>query len=78
MLVFRLIVCKAFRTLVDNEPARPAGSIGENRVSVGDPAIADPLFVAGDLVTDDAAVLETGPPRSSAPRSLPASGSVAP
>ena len=80
MLVLRLVVREARRAFLHDEPARTAGRVRQNRVGVGDAAVADPLLAAVDLVADDPAVLAA--PRSAvvcrAPRSLPASGSVAP
>ena len=35
----------------------PAGGVGQDRVAVGDAAVADPLLAAGDPVADDLAVL---------------------
>ena len=35
----------------------PPGSVGQDRVPVGDAAVADPLLAAGDPVADDLAVL---------------------
>ena len=58
MLVLGLIVGEALGTFFDNEPTRTTGRIGENRVGIGDPAIADPLLVAVDLVPDDLSVFD--------------------
>ena len=63
VLIFRLVVTEALRALFHDEPARTAGRVGQNRVGIGDSAVADPLFVAIDLVTDDAAVLRDPDPR---------------
>ena len=58
MLVFRLAVREALGALFHDEPARPAGSVGQDGVRVGDAAVADPLLAAGDLVPVNAAVLD--------------------
>ena len=42
---------------VDDEPARAAGGVGQDRVQVGDAAVADPLLLAGDPVRRDGAVV---------------------
>ena len=48
---------EALRPLVHDEPGRAAGGVGQDRVEVGDAAVADPLLAAGDPVADDLAVL---------------------
>ena len=50
VLVLVLAVREALGAGVDHEPARPAGSEGEDGVEVGDAAVADPLLGAGDPV----------------------------
>ena len=57
VLVLGLAVREALRPLVHEEPGRTAGSVGQDRVAVGDAAVADPLLAAGDPVADDLAVL---------------------
>ena len=57
VLVLGLPVREALGPLVHEEPGRAAGSVGQDRVAVGDAAVADPLLAAGDPVADDLAVL---------------------
>ena len=74
VLVLVVAVREALGAGLDHEPARPAGGEREDRVEIGHAAVGDPLLDAADAVaavTGSATVL-------SAPRSLPASGSVAP
>ena len=54
MLIFRLVMLEARRAFFHNEPARSSGGSSQNRVSIGDAAVADPLFQAVDLIADDA------------------------
>ena len=56
MLVFRFVVGKTLRAFFHDEPTRTAGRVGQNRVGIGDSAVADPLFIAVDFVADDPAV----------------------
>ena len=58
VLVFGLVVSETLRALFDDEPARTRGSIRQDRVGVGDAAVADPLLAAVDLVADDLAVFD--------------------
>ena len=58
MLIFRFIVRESLCVFLYDEPARASRGVGENRVGIGDSAIADPLLVAVDFVTDDAAILK--------------------
>src|SRR5437588_8670712 len=60
VLVFRFIVRESLCVFLYDEPARASRGVGENRVGIGDSAIADPLLVAVDLVADD---LAPPPPR---------------
>ena len=55
MLVLRLAEDEPGSVAVDDEPARAAGGVGEDRVEVGDTAVADPLLLAGDPVRRDGA-----------------------
>ena len=73
MLVFRLVVGETLRSLFHDEPARTGGRASQNRVGIGDSAVADPLLVAGDFVADDAAVFDDRV-RRSAKRSQIAAG----
>src|SRR5215469_5151223 len=57
MLVLRLIVSKAFGAFLYDEPARPARGIRQDRIEVGDSAVANPLLAAIDLVSDYLAAL---------------------
>ena len=57
MLVLGLAGGEALRPLVHEEPGRAAGGIGQDRVAVGDAAVADPLLAPRDPVADDRAVL---------------------
>ena len=56
-LSLRLVVGETRRALLHYEPTRAARRIRQNRVGVGDAAVADPLLAAVDLVADDLAVL---------------------
>src|SRR5579864_5985713 len=58
VLVLWFVVRETLRTVFDDEPTWTAGRVGQYCVSAGDSAIADPLFVAVDLVADDAPVLQ--------------------
>src|SRR5208283_1862606 len=54
VLVFRLIVRETLSPLLDDEPTRTAGCVGQYRVSTVYSAVADPLFFAIDPLADDA------------------------
>ncbi len=57
VLVLGLAVREALGPAVDEEPARPAGRVRQDRVAIGDPAVADPLLAAADPVARELAVL---------------------
>ncbi len=80
MLVLGLVLGEPVGAAVEHEPGRAARRAGEDRVLVGDPAVADPLLAPVEPVAGDGAVgRRTGVAVVlSAARSLPASGSVAP
>ena len=58
VFVLWFVVRKTLRALFDDEPTRTAGRVGQHRVSAGDSAVADPLFIAVDFVSDHAAILQ--------------------
>ncbi len=58
MLVLGDAVREALQAALQDEPAGPAGSIGQDGVGVGHPAVADPLLRAGDPVPDRGAALD--------------------
>ena len=62
MLVFGPIVGKTLGIFFNNEPAWTASSIGQDGVGAGNSAVADPLFVAIDLVAGDVFELYTHAP----------------
>src|ERR1039458_7294763 len=53
VLVFRFVVADPLGAFLQDEPTGTGGCIRQNRVSVGHPAVADPLFAAVDLVAHD-------------------------
>src|SRR5208283_4214503 len=58
VLIFRFVVSETLRVLLHNEPAWAAGSICQDGVGPGHSAVADPLLVPVDLVTDHASILD--------------------
>src|SRR5205085_1075102 len=56
VLVLRLVRREALRALLQDEPGRTTGRQREDRVGVGDAAVADPLLASRDPVADDRAV----------------------
>ncbi len=50
VLVLGLGLGEALRAPLDHEPGGAARGVGQDRVSVGHPAVADPLLAAGDPV----------------------------
>src|SRR5579864_283053 len=49
VLVLRFVMGETLRTFFNDEPTGTAGRVREDRVSVGDTSVADPLLVAGNL-----------------------------
>ena len=56
MLVLVLPVGEAGEVLLHDEPARSAGGVREDRVDVGEAAVADPLLAAGQAVAGELSV----------------------
>ena len=56
----RLTGKKGVEVVVEHEPRRAPGCVGEDRVEVGHPAVGDPLLAPGDAVADDGTVLAYG------------------
>ena len=57
VLILRLVMLEAGRALFQDEPTGTGVGGGENGVSIGDAAVADPLLQPVDLIADDATVL---------------------
>ena len=60
VLVLRLAVGEPLGVPIHEEPAGSPGGVGEDRIAVGDAAVADPLLAAADAIRHHLAVLLDG------------------